>query len=180
MILVLHAHPYPHASRAGSALVGAVRGIPELEVRSLYDLYPDFDIDAQSEQAALAKAQLVVWTHPIYWYTVPGLLKHWFDVVLAKGWAYGEGGTARHGTQCLWAPTAGGDEQDYSVEGSHGHKFEAFAPVVEQTARFCGMHWLPPLVVRGAHALPEQQLVSHGAALRERLEHWRAKRGTHA
>jgi glutathione-regulated potassium-efflux system ancillary protein KefF len=61
-------------------------------VHSLYDLYPDFDIDVDAEQAALKHADLVVWMHPIYWYSVPAMLKHWFDVVLLRGWAYGEGG----------------------------------------------------------------------------------------
>lgn len=35
-----------------------------------------------------------MWLHPLYWYGVPGLLKHWRDTVLVKGWAYGEGGGA--------------------------------------------------------------------------------------
>ena len=180
MILVIHAHPYPHASRAGAALLHALRDLPDIEVRSLYELYPDFDVDAEAERAALSRAELVVWTHPIYWYTVPGLLKHWFDVVLARGWAYGVGGTALHGKHCLWAPTAGGDDQDYSNQGSHGHRFEEFTPVVEQTARFCGMHWLPPVVVHAAHALPEPKLAAHGHALRKRLEDWAARRASHA
>ena len=75
----------------GRALVAALEGLG-VEVRSLYDRYPDFDIDAAAEQAALDARRLVVWLHPLYWYGVPALLKHWFDTVLVKGWAYGEGG----------------------------------------------------------------------------------------
>ena len=57
--------------------------------------------------------------HPVFWYRVPALLKHWFDKVLAYGWAYGEGGTALHGKHCLWVPTTGGDERDFAPSGIH-------------------------------------------------------------
>ena len=59
MILVLHAHPYPRTSRAGAALLAAIRDLPSLEVRSLYELYPDFDIDVAAEQAALERADVL-------------------------------------------------------------------------------------------------------------------------
>ncbi|MBL8514814.1 MAG: NAD(P)H-dependent oxidoreductase, partial [Betaproteobacteria bacterium] len=67
MILLIHAHPYPAHSRAGTALLSAAREVHGLEVRSLYDLYPTFDIDVPAEQEALARADLIVWLHPIYW-----------------------------------------------------------------------------------------------------------------
>ena len=41
------------------------------------------------EQAALADAELIVWQHPIQWYSMPALMKLWVDEVLAFGWAYG-------------------------------------------------------------------------------------------
>jgi glutathione-regulated potassium-efflux system ancillary protein KefF len=170
MIVVIHAHPYPRSSRACAALLAAIRGLPGLEVRSLYDLYPDFDIDAAAERAALEAASLVVWLHPLYWYTAPAALKHWFDVVLVKGWAYGEGGTALAGKDCLWATTTGGDAAAYSAAGKHAHPFEAFAPVVEQTARFCGMNWLEPFVVHGAHLVAAETLEDSGRRLRARIE----------
>ena len=173
MIVVIHAHPYPSRSRACAALVEAIRGLPQLEMRALYDLYPDFDVDPAAEQAALARAGLVVWLHPLYWYTVPGLMKHWFDEVLVGGWAHGEGGTALAGKDCLWV-TTGGDALAYTPEGRHAHPFAAFVPVVEQTARYCGMNWLEPFVVHGAHEVPDEALRQAGRDLRSRLEAWQA------
>jgi glutathione-regulated potassium-efflux system ancillary protein KefF len=175
MISVVYAHPYPRYSRACAALLHAVEGMPDLEVRSLYDRYPDFDIDTAAERSALEKARLVVWMHPLYWYTAPALLKHWFDEVLVKGWAYGDGGTALAGKDCLWVTTTGGDEKAYSPEGRHGHPIETFAPVIERTARYCAMNWLDPFVVHGAHQVSEEALREAGAALRRRLETWSAK-----
>jgi glutathione-regulated potassium-efflux system ancillary protein KefF len=173
MICVIHAHPYLSRSRTNRALAAALRDRGNAEVRPLYDLYPDFDIDVGAEQEALLRAQVVVWLHPLYWYSVPGLLKHWFDKVLAYGFAYGEGATALHGKHCLWVPTAGGGEQTFAPGGLHARPFASYAPVVEQTARFCGMHWLPPYVVHGAGDLDEAGLARHAAALMERLAPWR-------
>jgi len=43
--LVLHAHPRPSQSVVTSALLGTLRQGGPVQVRSLYELYPDFDID---------------------------------------------------------------------------------------------------------------------------------------
>jgi glutathione-regulated potassium-efflux system ancillary protein KefF len=170
MILVIQAHPYPDRSRANQALARAIDGMAGLEVRSLYDLYPDFSIDVASEQGALSRASAVVWQHPIYWYTSPALLKLWFEKVLLAGWAYGEGGTALHGKACLWVASTGADEQGYARGGAHQYPFEEFVPVVRQTAQFCGMKWLEPIVVHGAHRVPQAELDAFAARYRARLE----------
>ena len=175
MIVVIYAHPYPAHSRACAALLEAIVARDDLAVRSLYDLYPDFDIDARAERAALAGARLVVWMSPLYWYGVPALLKHWFDRVLVKGWAYGEGGTAIAGKYCLWVTTTGGDEPAYTAGGKHAHPFEAFVPPIEQTARFCHMQWLPPFVVHGAHVVADDALREAAARLKARLDDWKAQ-----
>jgi len=143
-------------------------------VRSLYDLYPDFDIDGDAERHALGEARLVVWLHPFYWYGVPALLKHWIDQVLIKGWAHGDGGRELAGKDCLWVTTTGGDKEAFAPTGRHGHAFEAFVPPMRQTAVYCGMNWMPPIAVNGAHEVPAQALREAATALRETLDTWRA------
>jgi glutathione-regulated potassium-efflux system ancillary protein KefF len=170
MILVVEAHPYPHRSRANRALARGLEGLARVESRSLYELYPDFAIDVDAEQRALAACATVVWQHPLYWYTAPALLKLWFEKVLAVGWAYGHGGRALVGKRCLWVTTTGGDADAYTPEGMHAHAFDAFVPVVRQTAQFCGMTWLEPLVVHAAHHLDDAALAAAGARYRARLE----------
>jgi len=173
VILVVYAHPYPHYSRAGATLLDAIRDLPGLEVRSLYELYPEFDIDVGAEQHALERADLIVWMGPLYWYTVPALLHHWFEKVLVRGFSYGGGVAKLAGKDCLWVVTAGGDEAAFSATGRHGHPLATFEPVIEQTARFCGMNWLPPFVVLAAHEVRETVLQEHGVRLRKRLEEWK-------
>ena len=182
-ILVVYAHPYPSRSRSCKALLDGVRDVADLEVRSLYDLYPDFDIDVGAEQAALTRAGLIVWLHPLYWYSVPGLMKHWFDKVLTHGWAYGTGGTggssesagtALHGKHCLWVPSIGGAETTYAAGHRNLLPFPEYIAPIEQTARFCGMKWQPPELVFGAFHVAHAALDVRAAALRARLITWQA------
>jgi glutathione-regulated potassium-efflux system ancillary protein KefF len=168
-IALVYAHPYPNHSRVGRRLLAAVHRLDGLEVRSLYARYPDFAIDVAAEQRALLAAELIVWQHPTYWYGVPSLLALWFEKVLARGWAYGQGGVALRDKTCLWVVTTGGDADAYRAGGMHGRPFSEFVAPIEQTARFCGMHWAPPLIMHGAHHLSENELDAHCRAYRERL-----------
>jgi len=170
MVLVVQAHPYPDRSRANRVLGRAIDGLSGVEVRSLYDLYPDFSIDIDAERAALGRARVLVWQHPLYWYAAPALLKLWFEKVLGRGWAYGPGGRALAGKRCLWVVTTGADDAGYAPDGMHQHVFSAFVPVMQQTAQFCGMTWLVPLVVHGAHKITGEELSEWAARYRARLE----------
>lgn len=170
MIDLLYAHPYPDRSRANRVLLDAVRDLPGVDVRVLHALYPDFALDVDAEQAASGRASVLVWQHPLYWYGPPALLKLWFDKVLALGWAYGPGGRALAGKRCLWVVTTGGDDESYTATGMHAHGFDAFVPPMRQTARFCGMQWLEPIVVHGARSVADAVLTQAARAYRARLQ----------
>jgi len=169
MIYLAYAHPYPDRSRANRVLLDAVRDLPHLRVRELYSLYPDFGIDVELEQRLLLESSVLVWQHPMYWYSVPPLLKLWFDKVLSRGWAYGEGGTKLQGKRCQWAVTTGGLASAFDADGMHGHPFEAFVAPVAQTAKFCRMEWQPPIVVHGAHRVDDAALADAAVGYRARL-----------
>ena len=167
MILVVHAHPYPQHSRAGKALLAAVRGLPDVAVRDLYELYPDFYVDVAAEQAALAAAKTIVWQHPLYWYHAPALMVLWLEKVLTLDWAYG----ARHalaGKRLLWVTTTGGPEEAYARNPNRPTLAQLAAPL-KQTVDFCEMRWLPPLAVHRAGALTDDQLLTAAEGYRDRL-----------
>ncbi|EOT1169820.1 NAD(P)H-dependent oxidoreductase [Cronobacter dublinensis] len=46
--------------------------------------------DVAKEQARLDNADALVLVYPVYWWSMPGLLKGWIDRVFANGWAYEE------------------------------------------------------------------------------------------
>ena len=156
-VLVLFAHPALRRSRVQRVLRDAA-ALPGVTVHDLYEAYPDFDIDVDAEQALLRDHDTVLFQHPLYWYSVPPLLKQWFDLVLEHGWAYGTGGRALAGKQAGVAVSAGGRATAYAREGLNRFTLQEFLRPVEATARLCGMVWLPPFLVTGTHAMDERAI----------------------
>ncbi|MDX1383156.1 MAG: NAD(P)H-dependent oxidoreductase, partial [Thermoanaerobaculia bacterium] len=93
-VLVLLAHPALERSRINARMAAAAAELEGVLVRDLYEAYPDLDVDVDAEQRLLAAHDVVIFQHPLYWYSTPALLKEWMDLVLQHGWAYGDGGTA--------------------------------------------------------------------------------------
>lgn len=171
--LVLFAHPALEKSRVHRRLVEAARSIPGIDVHDLYEAYPDYEVDVSAEQAHLLAHEVVVLQFPLYWYSVPPLLKQWFDLVLTHGWAYGTGGTALRGKVLLSAVTTGGRESAYAPDGLNRHTVLEFLVPLEQTARMCGMEWWAPFLVQGTHLLDEAGIAQSAARYRVALERLR-------
>ncbi len=168
-IYVLAAHPAWRESRVNQPLMQAALSLPRVQLQDVYSSYPDYAIDVAAEQAALAKAQLVVLLHPIQWYSMPALQKLWLDEVLTYGWAYGEGGNKLQGKDLWLVATTGGPDTSYHPQGYNRYFFDAFLPPYEQTAALCGMRFLPPLVLHGAHAVAQDVVTQHIATFSRRL-----------
>jgi glutathione-regulated potassium-efflux system ancillary protein KefG len=122
-------------------------------VHDLYEAYPSFDLDVRREQALLTEHEIIVFQHPFYWYSTPAILKEWQDLVLEHGWAYGRHGHALHGKVTFNALSTGGGEQAYRPGGFNRFTVRQLLAPWEQTAHLCGMRYLAPFVVHGAHWL---------------------------
>jgi glutathione-regulated potassium-efflux system ancillary protein KefF len=174
-ILILAAHPDLRHSRVNRALMHAAATLPAdasgptVTVRDLYALYPDHVIDVPAEQALAAQADLIVWLHPIHWYSMPPLMKLWLDEVLTLGWAYGPQGNALRGKDLWLVASTGGHAEAYSPTGYNRYFFDAFMPPYEQTAALCGMRFLPPLILHAAHSVTEAELAAHTEVYQDRL-----------
>ncbi|KYF91064.1 NAD(P)H dehydrogenase [Sorangium cellulosum] len=44
--------------------------------------------DVAAEQARIDRADALVLVYPVYWWSMPGLLKGWIDRVFSNGWAF--------------------------------------------------------------------------------------------
>jgi glutathione-regulated potassium-efflux system ancillary protein KefG len=169
-VLVLFAHPALERSRVNRRLLVSVDGLEGVTLRDLYELYPDFGIDVAREQELLAAHDVVVLQHPFFWYSLPPLLKQWIDLVLEHGWAYGSEGKALVGKQVLSAISTGGRDSAYRHGGHNRFTMRELLAPIEQTFVLCGMVYLPPFVVHGAHGMTQREIDRHAAEYRFVLE----------
>ncbi len=159
-VLIVHAHPAPHVSRANRALAQAARMLPDVTLHEIYNDYPGMFIDVRSEQELLLAHDIIVLQHPFYWYSMPALLKEWVDLVLEHGWAYGPGGERLLGKCWSHAISTGGARDTYSDTGSNRYPIEDYLRPLEQTARLCGMRWCEPFISHAPRVLGDVELAA--------------------
>lgn len=170
-VLVLFAHPRPDRSEVNARLVEIARAVEGVTLVDLYAEYPTFEIDVDREQRRLVEHDVVVFQHPVYWYSCPGLLKEWQDLVLEHGFAYGSEGHALDGKTLLSAVTAGAREEVYSPDGSYELTLRQYFAPFEYTALLCRMRYLAPFALYAAgHAQEESRLGEHIERYRRLLE----------
>lgn len=157
-LLVLFAHPTLEKSRVHSRLIEHVPSSSNVTFHDLYEAYPGYDVDVETEQRLLLNHDLFVLQHPFFWYSVPPLLKQWIDLVLEHGWAYGSEGTQLRGKRMLSLISAGGRESAYQEGGYNRFTIRQFLAPIEQTARLCGIEYLPPYVILGTHRMTAEDI----------------------
>ena len=168
-VLVLFAHPAMQKSRVNRRLLSAIGDLPGVTVHDLYEAYPELHVNVRHEQALLDAHDVIVFQHPLYWYSTPALLKEYKDLVLEHGWAYGHDGAALRGKRWLTAVTVGGSRASYSGEGGHGFTLRQLLAPIEATARLCAMEFLPPFVVFGTFGLDDDGVARQADTYRQIL-----------
>lgn len=161
-ILILFAHPALQKSRVNKRLIRYVHDIENVTFHDLYEAYPDLHIHVAYEQNLLERNDIIVFHHPVFWFSTPAILKEWQDLVLVHGWAFGKNGKALQGKQMLSVVSTGGREQLYRKEGYNRHTIGEFLSPIAQTAYVCGMDYLPPFVVHGTHMITDGDIARHG------------------
>ncbi len=161
-VLINFAHPARSHSKINSALRAAVQDIKGVTINDLYAQYPDFMIDTEREQVLCETHDVIIFQHPLYWYSTPAIIKEWMDLVLEHGWAYGTTGKALEGKIFLQALSGGGDADTYQREGLNRFTIEELTSPMQATANLCCLRWLPPFTVLGAHrGLPHAEIEAH-------------------
>ncbi len=167
-ILIVFAHPAMEKSKIQKQLLASAATLQSLTIHDLYEQYPDFAINVHHEQELLRIHDTIVFQFPFYWYSSPSLLKEWLDLVLEYGFAYGHSGTALAGKQLLIATSTGGSQEVYQHEGHNKYTMREFLHPFEATASLCGMSYLPPFIIHGAH-----QLRTNEEAIQQQADRYR-------
>lgn len=116
-------------------------------------------IDIEQEQNKLLWADTVILQFPLWWYSMPAILKGWVDRVYAYGFAYGVGEHSdTHwgdrfgegllaGKRAMLVVTAGGWASHYEPRGINGPINDILFPIQHGILFYPGFDVLPPHVI---------------------------------
>lgn len=141
-VLVLFAHPVFQTSLINKSLISTIPDSEQITFHDLYEAYPNFLIDVEKEQALLNSHDVIVFQHPLYWFSCPAILKEWMDLVLEHGYAYGTGATALFDKVFISCISTGSDTTNYKGDRNIRDLLKPF----EFTAKLCNMQYLPPFI----------------------------------
>jgi putative NADPH-quinone reductase len=150
--LIVAAHPDIANSAVHAAWLRALRHAAIADVHEIVPAYPDGVLDVRSEQRLVEAHARIILQFPIFWYSVPAVLKNWIDQVLSHGWAYGRGGDAFKGKELGLAYSTGTAAEAYQAGGRNRFSMSELTMPLELTATFIKARFLPSFVLHGANA----------------------------
>jgi NAD(P)H dehydrogenase (quinone) len=103
-----------------------------------------------AEIEKLKHADLVIFQFPIWWFSMPAILKGWTERVFARGFAYlpdrkYDTGIFR-GKAAMVAATTGTPAESYAPDGIYGDILMALWPLHNGLLRYCGFDVLTPFI----------------------------------
>lgn len=103
--------------------------------------------DIAGEIEKIKAADLIIFNFPIFWFSVPAILKGWIDRVLVSGLCYGglrfydRGGLK--GKKAMLTFTLGGREHMFGADAIHGEIETMLRPILRGTLAYVGLEVLP-------------------------------------
>ncbi|GLZ88058.1 NAD(P)H dehydrogenase [Metapseudomonas resinovorans] len=96
--------------------------------------------DVAAEQARIDRADALVLAFPVYWWSMPGMLKGWIDRVFANGWAfeYSQEGGLRKKLRHLKVHLIGVAGVDAGTFERHGYDKAIKAQIDHGIFDYCG------------------------------------------
>ena len=155
--LILAAHPNMAESVINKRWIEELRQYPDnYTVHELAKAYPDNKINVAREQQLIETHGSLVFQFPIFWFSSPPILKHWFDNVLTHGFAYGRnGGDKLKNRKVALAVTTGIGEKDYLDSGRYRYTLEQLLSPMETTLRYyCHADYRSFFAFYGAESTP--------------------------
>ena len=137
--------------------------------------------DVVAEQQKLLWADALILQFPLWWYSMPAILKGWVDRVYAYGLAYGVGEHSNThwgdqfgegafaGKRAMLIVTTGGWEEHYSPRGINGPIDDLLFPINHGILFYPGFDVLPPFVACRADRLDAEGFEIQADRLRERM-----------
>lgn len=138
--------------------------------------------DVVAEQEKLRRADAVILQFPLWWFTMPAILKGWVERVYAYGFGYGVGEHSATrwgdrygegvlaGKRAMLAVTVGGWAEHYGPRGINGQIDDLLFPINHGMLHYPGMDVLPPFVTYRADRMDEARFAETSEELRKRMQ----------
>ncbi|XP_061622261.1 NAD(P)H dehydrogenase [quinone] 1-like isoform X1 [Phyllopteryx taeniolatus] len=114
--------------------------------------------DIVAEQRKVEKAELIIFQFPLYWFSVPAIMKGWMDRVLTQGFAFSLEKMYNNGIfkdkKAMLSFTTGATESMFRPDGINGDINVALWPLQNGTLHFCGFQVLAPQIFWGPAHCP--------------------------
>ena len=136
-VLMILAHPDFEKSLANKQIKNKLAQENNVEIRHLNQLYPNHKINVQAEQEALKNADVIIFQYPLFWYSVPSILKEWIDSIFTYGFAFGKGNYQLEGKKIIVSFTTGSSSKDYPED-----VVEKIVFPFKGLANFCKMNYI--------------------------------------
>jgi NAD(P)H dehydrogenase (quinone) len=134
-----------------------------------------FSPELKPEMEKLLKADVVIFNFPLWWFSLPAILKGWVDRVFAMGFCYGAGkgvyneGTFKDKTAFL-SITTGGPEIAYGSTGKNGDLDKILFHINHGMLYFTGMKVIPPFVAWSPVRITPEERENYLSQYLERLD----------
>ncbi len=137
--------------------------------------------DVLAEQRKLLWADALILQFPLWWFSMPAILKGWVDRVFSFGFAYGVGEHSERcwgdrygegtlaGRRAMVVVTIGGWQEHYGARGINGPIDDLLFPIQHGILFYPGYDVLPPFVVYRADRLDPDGFAQAADRLRERM-----------
>ncbi|GAA5234906.1 NAD(P)H-dependent oxidoreductase [Verticiella sediminum] len=138
--------------------------------------------DIAREQEKLRWADALILQFPLWWYSMPAILKGWIDRVYACGFAYGVGEHSdtrwgerfgegvMAGKRAMLVVTTGGWESHYAPRGINGPIDDILFPIQHGILFYPGFDVLAPHVIYRTGKIDEAGFAAACTALGQRLD----------
>lgn len=120
-----------------------------LEQRNAYktsSLASDIEIEIEK----IKSADLIIFNFPMYWFSMPAIMKGWIDRVFISGYCYGgtrfydRGGLK--GKKAMLSFSLGGREHMFGNNAIHGEMDLLLRPIMQGMLAYVGLTVLPPFI----------------------------------
>lgn len=130
--------------------------------------------EVQAEFDKLMAADLLLLQFPLWWFSMPAILKGWIDRVFVFGGAYDFGRTWDQGVfkgkRAMLSLTASAPEAAFYPDGRNGDMERVLWPIHAGVLALCGYSVLPPFIAHGIPFVGQDAMTAELERFRRRIQ----------